>query len=184
MTPLIDFFIPGLPRPGGSKTAKAVFRKDGSMVTVPNGRGGVRPLITVRDDAKGNADWKALVAHFAQQAVRARPEFPVPPGQPLLLQVVFTMPRRKGDYRSSGEVKSTAPIYHTVKPDGTKLMRSTEDALTGILWADDAQVSAPLPLKVYGTKPGARVIVTSLKSISPAQVLEGMALFARSATAG
>jgi Holliday junction resolvase RusA-like endonuclease len=149
---MIRFHVPGIPRPGGSKTAKVVYRKGGIPVLV-NGR----PLVTMRDDAKGNREWRACVADFARQAFAADPL-----AGPLRLTVVFTMPRLKGHYRTNGEVKPNAPQHHTVKPDATKLLRSTEDALTGILWRDDAQIAEQSARKVYGERPGAEIIVEEL----------------------
>ncbi len=146
----IELFVPGIPRPGGSKTATLI-RKKGGEIVMKNGR----PLITTRDDAKGNAEWKQTVAYFARQAYDAAPM-----ATPLRVTVTFIMPRRKGDYgsgKNAGRLKPNAPVYHTVKPDATKLMRSTEDALTGILWIDDALIVKQELTKVYGDKPGAHI---------------------------
>ena len=41
-------------------------------------------------------------------------------------------------------------IHHTVKPDLDKLARAALDAFTGILYADDAQVSELVLNKLYG----------------------------------
>jgi len=161
---LIDFFVPGIPKPGGSKTAQVVRRKGGAMVMVPDGRGGERPLISVRDDAKGNGEWKQQVAFFARKHIceRSLAGFPIPPKVPLRCRVVFVIQRLASHYgtgRFAGVPKPSAPIFPTTKPDSTKLMRALEDALTGVLWHDDSQVVAPLPVRIYGDKPGARVIV-------------------------
>lgn len=147
-------FIPGKPIPGGSKTATVIRRKGGEIV-MKNGR----PLVTTRDDAKGNAEWKAEVKWEARRLWRGDP---IPKGVPVWLAVVFYMPRLSSHFgtgRNAGQLKANAPTWHTVKPDGTKLMRALEDALTGIVWTDDAQVVAPLPLKVYAMQQGANVEV-------------------------
>lgn len=41
-------------------------------------------------------------------------------------------------------------VWPTVKPDIDKLERATLDALTGVLFADDAQVVSVVKTKVYG----------------------------------
>lgn len=43
---------------------------------------------------------------------------------------------------------------HTVKPDADKLIRTVLDALTGICWKDDAQVTSIQCWKRYGVAPG------------------------------
>ena len=40
----------------------------------------------------------------------------------------------------------------------TKLIRAVEDALTGIVWRDDAQVAVQKVAKVYGDEPQGAVI--------------------------
>jgi Holliday junction resolvase RusA-like endonuclease len=48
-------------------------------------------------------------------------------------------------------------------PDLTKLMRSTEDALTGILWVDDARITDQHARKRYcepGQAPGAQISIS------------------------
>lgn len=152
MDPIIDIFVPGIPRPGGSKTATVIRRKGGEIV-MKNGR----PLVAMRDDAKGNAEWKQVVKFFAAQGYDGAPL-----QGPLLVVFHFTMPRPKSHFNTKGELRPSATIFHTVKPDATKLARSTEDALTGVFWLDDAQIAAPLPLKTYGDKPGCRIQVMQL----------------------
>jgi Holliday junction resolvase RusA-like endonuclease len=135
---MIQFFAPGIPRPGGSKTYK--------------GRSKAGRAILV-DASKYGKDWRAMVALACADASRAALE------GPLSMDVTFIMPRPKSHYRANGALKDSAPVYHTSKPDATKLMRSTEDALTGIAWRDDAQVVRQTVVKMYGERPGAEVVI-------------------------
>ena len=48
------------------------------------------------------------------------------------------------------------------KPDVLKLARSTEDALTGLIWMDDAQVWEMQILKRYSEGLGADITVETL----------------------
>ena len=48
---------------------------------------------------------------------------------------------------------------HTVKPDIDKLIRAVLDALTGIFYADDAQVDELYVTKMYGDPPRVEVEV-------------------------
>jgi crossover junction endodeoxyribonuclease RusA len=139
----IEFFVPGTPQPGGSKRAFVV-----------NGRA------VVTEDAKRNRPWRNEVASRATDAHRGDPL-----EGPLALSVTFSMPRPKGHYgtgRNAAALKPNAPRWHTSRPDRTKLLRALEDALTGILWRDDAQVVAGEVRKLYGRKPGAYVLVEML----------------------
>lgn len=150
MTPdSVRFFVPGIPAPGGSKRA-FVSPKTGKVV--------------VLDDAKGNGPWRERVAHFARQAWTA------PPMEgPLVLWVRFVLPRPKGHFgagKNARKVRPSAPAYPTTKPDATKLLRALEDALTGILWRDDAQVVSQDVLKCYGSEVGALVRLESLADMA------------------
>lgn len=65
---------------------------------------------------------------------------------PVSLDVVFTLARPK----------STKRIRPAVKPDLSKLIRSTEDALTDIgAWEDDARVVCIMASKRYANSEGA-----------------------------
>ena len=171
--PRLTVFVPGIPKPGGSKTAQLIRRKGGEIVT-KNGR----PLITMRDDAKGNADWKRNVAYFAR---REYGDALLITG-PMRVTIKFVMPRLAGHFgsgRNAGVLKPNAPHFHTVKPDATKLMRSTEDAMTGVVWLDDARIVEQRVSKVYGDKPGAEIVVEELVADAvPAREVTAEPLFA------
>ena len=136
----ITFFVPGLPQPGGSKRAFYIKKLGRAVITDANAK--AKP-------------WKATVAAYAREQYAGQPL-----DGPLKVTMIFTMPRPKYHFGKHGR-KANAPIYHTVKPDSTKLLRSTEDALTGILWRDDSQVM-PAVTKVYGDLPGVQISVEPL----------------------
>lgn len=123
---MIKIRVFGLPQPGGSKRA---FMRKGMKC----------PIVTdANPKAKG---WKAMVADAAVEAVRGNPEYPLV--VPLEVHFNFFMPRNKGHFgtgKNEKILKPNAPRFHAVKPDCTKLIRSTEDALTNIVWRDDAQI--------------------------------------------
>lgn len=61
----------------------------------------------------------------------------------LAASMVFTFARRKGHYRTGRNahlLRDSAPLRPAVYPDLSKIVRSTEDALTGVVWADDQRV--------------------------------------------
>lgn len=77
--------------------------------------------------------WRVLVASAAVESGASLIRGPVS------MSVVFVFTRPKGHFGARG-LKPSAPRWHAVKPDGSKLLRSTEDALTGVLFEDDARI--------------------------------------------
>ncbi len=136
----ITFHVPGIPQPGGSK------RHVG---------GG-----TIIDANKNVGDWKSRVAMFAAQHFRA------PLDGPLMLTISFLRQRPKAHFRKDGTIKTSAlDEWPTTKPDCTKLVRSTEDALKGIAWRDDSQVCHQSIWKRYvafGEQPGATITIENI----------------------
>lgn len=142
----VTFSVVGIPQPSGSKRAFPIKRKDGSID------------VAVSEDAKGAKAWRQDVAAAAAGVFGGA----VPLDGPLSLSVVFMMPRPKGHFGKRG-LRPGAPGYPAVRPDATKLLRAVEDALTGILWRDDAQIVGQHIVKRYTVgAPGASVTVAQL----------------------
>lgn len=136
----VSFFVPGIPKPGGSK--KSFFnKKTGRAIIV--------------DDCAAGKDWKTAVRFAGMQAMEGKKLM----AGPIEISVCFHMPRIKGHFKPNGKLRASAPEYHTVKPDLTKLMRSTEDALTGVVWRDDSAIVIHKLVKRYGDKAGAEIEV-------------------------
>jgi len=152
----ISFFVAGTPAPGGSKRAFVLRRKGGAIVTRPNGS----PIVNVTDAAgEKNKIWRSSVALFGSVAMGGRS----PMLEPLAVQVTFYVKRPAGHFgtgRNAGVLKESAPAFPAGTPDLLKLMRSTEDALTGIVWKDDAQIVDEVLHKRYGEKTGAQIVVS------------------------
>ena len=122
--PVFHFFVPGNAQPGGSKSAFYNKRLGRAMVV---------------DACKKNPAWKKTVAHYGQ---RANPSGKLLTGA-LKVQMVFHIQRPKSHFRTgayASQLRPDAPIWHLVKPDTTKFVRAAEDALTGVLWVDDARI--------------------------------------------
>ena len=167
----MTFFVPGLPQPAGSKQVfqhPEVYRvlremESGKPVARPVLVEALRrrPLIT--DDNRQGRTWRQAVAQAAIDAGLR------PSAGPLVLCLVFLMPRPKGHFgsgKNEGKVRESAPRWPAVKPDVTKLARGTEDALKGIAWKDDSQVVAQAASKHYadpGEIPGCWVTVREAK---------------------
>lgn len=87
---------------------------------------------------------------------------------PVSLSCVFLFNRPKSHYTPKGILRSTAPNFHSVRPDGSKCLRSTEDALvdSGLL-QDDARIAISSYTKRYvvGTEqPGAIITIIPLQN--------------------
>jgi len=134
----VTFTVFGTPAPAGSKRG---------FYNAPAGR------VIVTDANQKARPWKAQVADKAAETMNGRPLLE----GPLLFDVVFWMPRPKGHIGAKG-VKPSAPPAPTVKPDLLKLARAVEDALTGVVWRDDAQIVTEVLQKAY-TAAQARVEV-------------------------
>ena len=129
----------GIAAPQGSKTPK------GSYVDKKSGKRHVRLV----ESSKKVKPWREDVAAAARIACAGRE----PLTGPLVASMVFTLPRPG---RIPAERFVDGVPYPMCYPDASKLARSTEDALTGIAWVDDAQVVGYERLdKRYPGTPGA-----------------------------
>lgn len=132
----LSFAVHGTPEPAGSKRA----------FIVNKGKPWERAIVT--DANKNAAGWKDQVAQEAGLAMRGQPLFRVP----LLLQLTFLVRRPKGHYgtgRNAGVLKPGADTWPAKKPDVLKLARGVEDALSGVVYGDDAQIVRELLEKRY-----------------------------------
>jgi len=110
----------------------------------------------ITDDCTRGKEWRATVRAAAERQRITRELY----AGPLMLHVQFWLQRPKSHYRTgkfSEMLKLGAPKWPTKKPDATKLLRAIEDALTGVLWVDDAQIVTQVVQKTYGPLPGALV---------------------------
>lgn len=151
---MISFTVIGKPEPAGSKRAFVNPKTGKAIVT----------------DANQNAKpWQTAVATEAAAQMNGEPLF----DGPLSLTLRFWTPRPNGHFgtgRNAGILKRSAPEFPTVRPDVLKLARAVEDALTGVVWRDDAQIVNEDITKYYGSPARCEVEIYELKpsSSSPA----------------
>lgn len=80
---------------------------------------------------------------------------------PLAVELTFRMARPSGHWAKRGGLKPSAPIAPATKPDIDKLVRSTLDSLTGLVFDDDSRIVELVVRKVYAEpgREGARIVV-------------------------
>ena len=119
--------------------------------------------------------WRAMVAHAAIAA-----GVPLFRG-PVHMSVLFLFQRPANHYRKDGSLKPLnpslasatsreAPAYHCVTPDRDKVLRSTQDALSRLVYEDDARVVGGGCDKrwcVGDERPGALITLIPLQKQSP-----------------
>ncbi len=142
MSEPITIIVYGKPQTAGSKKAFGFKRANGSIGA------------SVTDDNAKSRDWKNAVASAAREVY----DGDLLRG-PLKVMMTFVMVRPKGHHGKMGPTKQGRETPFPVgRPDVLKLSRCVEDALSGVVWADDAQIVHETLVKLYGEP--ARAFVT------------------------
>jgi Holliday junction resolvase RusA-like endonuclease len=130
---VIVITVRGLPAPQGSK------RHVGNGVMV--------------ESSKHVKPWREAVKYAALEAVGDA--WTLLDG-PLAVAMIFTFMRPKGHYRTGRNahlLRNAAPVRPATIPDLSKIVRSTEDALTDAgVWADDSRVVELFTEKRYANE--------------------------------
>lgn len=134
----MNFFVPGIPRPQGSKKG-FVNKKTGGVILTESG-------------GQAHKDWRAVVALAGMETMAGQP----PLEGPIQVLLDFWLPRPKSHPKN----KITWP---TTRPDIDKLARSVLDALTHICWVDDAQVVNLILNKAWSVPVGLHVEINQVK---------------------
>lgn len=137
----------GKPAPQGSKK----FLGDGRMV----------------ESSPDLWPWRNAVTLAAAQKMEGQPPFE----GPVAVVVTFRFKRPQSHFgtgKNAGQLRASAPRFHSGTPDIDKIQRSTFDGLTDAgVWGDDAQVasvSADKEFADHGEKPGALILVVEMSS--------------------
>lgn len=143
-------WVPGVPRPQGSKTHLGGGRMRESSRHVKPWRG--RVVLEVR-----RAGWQLRR---------------IPAGIPVAVDLTFVMPRPQAHYRrgkSCHLLRDGAPHWHTSHTgDLDKLVRAVLDALTiAGAYTDDSQVAQLAATSVYDRDPGVHIRLTTLTQPTP-----------------
>ncbi len=151
---MITFTVYGKQIPQGSKRTVPIYR-DGKPVMI-----GDRTLTRVAPDNPGLPGWRQEIAHVARRAYDGESL-----DGPISLTVCIVRPRPKGHFgsgRNAGKLKESAPHFPTTRPDSLKLVRAVEDAITGVLYLDDAQIVRHTINKEFGREYSLTVTVSEI----------------------
>jgi len=144
----LEITVFGHAEPAGSKTSYVLKRKDGSPLLRSDGS----VVVNTADANRKAKGWKQNVAQVVGAEWLAEGRQPL--DGPLALSITVFRPRPKGHFgtgKNSTKLKDWAVLeFPTTKPDVLKLSRAVEDALTGIVWRDDSQITDEVLFKRYG----------------------------------
>jgi Holliday junction resolvase RusA-like endonuclease len=167
----LSFVVAGKPEPQGSTKSFGYIPKDkatGAQRMQRTKTGKLVPVIltaTTSDNPK-NSDWRRTVGFAARaalsdlnliRAAEGKARIMQPIEGPVQLTVRFYLPRPK--YLKARETP------HVTRPDASKLLRSLEDAMTGIVYRDDGQIVELTVWKGFaalGTSARAEITVSAL----------------------
>ena len=122
----ISFTVYGKPQPAGSKTGFPLPKKGGGTGVI---------IVDANPKAKS---WQQEV----RAAAAAAHDGPLLEG-PVELFLLVNLVRPQVHFGTGGnsrKLKPSAPVYPASKPDLLKIARGIEDALTGLIYRDDAQI--------------------------------------------
>lgn len=142
------------------KRFRLVFHAAGNAV--PQGSIARTPHGAKHSNEKTLLPWRNTVAAAAVRALAGQPAS----AAPLVVELLFFVARPKGHYgtgRNLETLRPAAPTFPTTNPDLDKLTRAVLDALTGIVYRDDAQVIDVAASKRYGS-PGVHVWIVEAQS--------------------
>lgn len=122
-------------------------------------KGWKRPIITTTN--RSAKSWQALVAEGAGRALQGRGTLF---HGPIRLDIAFYLPRPKS-------LAQSRDAAHIKKPDSSKLARCTEDALTGVVYRDDSQITDLHVTKQYAAIGDSPRAIVTIEPLSPAEQL-------------
>lgn len=127
----VELYAAGLPATKGSARPFTIRRRDGRVgAGVAHGTKSQEKRLQVWENAVRTAAMMAL----GELDITRRP---------VSVLVVFRMPRPGGHFgsgKNADKLKASAPAFPAGTPDVDKILRSTLDGMTGMLYADDSQV--------------------------------------------
>jgi crossover junction endodeoxyribonuclease RusA len=163
----ISFTVYGRPEPKGSMRA---------FLTRPKVGSGKKPRAVLVPDNGKSLPWMQQIARTAREEMSKQGFDAWDRETAVAVQIVFYLARPKSAPKRRA--------FPAVKPDVDKLARSALDSITGIVFADDSQVTDLALAKRYGTPERVEIVVAVMSEIEPHWGANGMPLFGDPAALG
>ena len=116
-------------------------------------------FVKAYDPPKSKA-YKKQVRMIAQQQYH---DEPIAKGNPLILEVTFYRSIQKSLSKAEHERRLKGDILPFVKPDIDNYFKAVTDALTGVIWADDNQITDVKMSKRYSDNPRTEILVWKIE---------------------
>lgn len=130
---VVAFSMSGVPRPQGRPRTRVVQGRFATIYKDPVDR-----------------DYEKAIAEIARAAMGDMP----PLTGPLSLTARFRMPIPKSDTKALRAAKAVGEVAHTQRPDCSNVLKACEDAMNGVVFADDCQITRLFVTKLYSDRPG------------------------------
>lgn len=111
-------------------------------------------------DPKKVVEFKALLKMLAIQEKRIKKYQLIENGKPLHVSVIFYRPIQKSFSKVEKIRRILGKVFPTVKPDLDNYIKSTFDALNGVLWHDDNNIVSIHAMKMYSDKPRIEIVIS------------------------
>jgi Holliday junction resolvase RusA-like endonuclease len=105
-------------------------------------------------------NYQATIRVLSQHAMAGRPPFTGP--VELTLRIYVAVPQSMPKYRRA--LALTGTLRPTTRPDITNVLKAVEDALSGIVFRDDAQVAITRAAKIYAEHPRLVIEVSEIST--------------------
>jgi len=116
-------------------------------------------FVKTYDPPKSKA-YKKLVR---QEVLKQYHDEPIAKGNPLILQVTFYRSIQKSLSKAEHERRLKGDILPFIKPDIDNYFKAVTDALTGVIWADDNQITDVKMSKRYSDNPRTEILVWKIE---------------------
>ena len=136
----VEIVIPGCPVPKGRARSAVI-----------HGR-------VVHYTPKPTKDYESLARSYAMQAMAKRKVM----DGPVFLAVRFYLPIPESWSKKKKESALCLAISPITKPDLSNLVKAVEDAMNGVVWRDDSQVTCMQVEKFYSDEPRSEVTVKEM----------------------
>lgn len=104
-------------------------------------------------DPPKSRNYKDMVRAQVLEQIRGYDSMPDPVTCPLEMTVSIFMPRPKSRAKA---------LHHVVKPDASNVVKGIEDALNGLVYKDDSQITRLHATKEYGDPPRVEIVLKEI----------------------